>query len=173
LTLRITNNISSVTLKWTGAANASGYYIYRKTKGQNKYYLIKNIKNPNTNTWKDSTSKAIVNGRKSSYYVKAYFKKSTTAVSKTATTTNYYLSRPEPWADGRNLDWNTNKYADGYVTEKVGQERPYYSTQQSIHKNFWPKGLTFYNGRVHAYKYVNGIRYQSAWSKKVSYNYFN
>lgn len=173
MTLKITNNISSVTLKWSGAANASGYYIYRKTKGQDKYYIIKNIKNPNTYTWKDTTKKAIVNGRKSSYYVKAYFKKSTTTVSKTATTTNFYLSRPEPWADGSHLDWKTNKYADGYVTEKVGQERPYYDTEESIHKNFWPKGWTFYKGRVYAYKYVNGIRYQSAWSKKISYNHFN
>ena len=58
-----------ITVKWSKAANANGYVIYRSTKKSSGYKLIKTIKNGNTVSF---VNKKLSKGRKYYYKVRAF-----------------------------------------------------------------------------------------------------
>lgn len=169
--INITNQNGSVKLKWkkSNDTGVKGYYIYRKRAGESNFTKVTTIKNPKTVTWTDKSSKTVVNGKKVQYYIKAYYGKSNSIVTKSAEYTNYYLSKPKASKSGDYIKWKKVSKASGYevnyqssiwgdVKEKVSNN----VTKMDVYDSFnsW--------ARVRAYKKVNGKYYYSAWSEKIS-----
>ncbi|MBQ6501839.1 MAG: fibronectin type III domain-containing protein, partial [Mogibacterium sp.] len=57
------------TVRWSKAANADGYVIYRSTRKKSGYKLIKTIKSGNTVSF---VNKKLAKGKKYYYKVRAY-----------------------------------------------------------------------------------------------------
>jgi hypothetical protein len=67
--LKLTAASKSVTLKWSKAAGASGYEIYRYNSKTKKYDKVKTIKDASTLTWKNTK---LTKGTTYKYKVRAY-----------------------------------------------------------------------------------------------------
>lgn len=173
----VVNQNGSVKLTWTKCAEASGYKVYRKAKGQDKYYLLKTIKNNTVTSYTDKTEKSIVNGRKSQYYISPYYADASVKVYKSSEKMNYYLKRGEVVSVNTNgskklkVSWKKNDNATGYQVrystdksfakyngEKINSKKVVTKTFGSLKKN------KNYYVKVRAYKTVNGKTYYSAWS---------
>ena len=177
----VTNQDGSVKIKWTKIDGVAGYKIYRKSEGQDKYSRIKTIEDASKNYYTDKNEKAIVNGKKSQYYVVPFYSKTNSVVTKSAVKTNYYLKREVlssvntngskklkvTWkkndkATGYQVRYSTSKSFDSYKTSKITSKNTLTKTLKDLKKN-----KTYYV-KVRAYKTVNGTNYYSAWSTTKS-----
>jgi len=166
--LTITNQNGSVKLKWKNNSNTGvkGYYIYRKRAGESKYTKAATISNPKTVTWTDKSSKTVTSGKKAQYYIKAYYGKSHSVVTKSAEYTNYYLSRPTLSISGDYLKWTKVSNAGGYeiyIDNSIWGDM-YYDVSNKVTKYKASAGAE--DAKVRAWKKVNGKYYYSAWSNK-------
>ena len=66
-----TASTSYITVKWSSVANAQGYYVYRKMKGDSCYSLIKTISSASTLKYKD---KDLIKGQYYYYAIVPYTK---------------------------------------------------------------------------------------------------
>jgi len=166
--LTITNQNGSVKLKWKNNSNSGvkGYYIYRKRAGESKYTKAATIKKAKTVTWTDKSSKTLKNGKKAQYYIKAYYGKSNSVVTKSAEYTNYYLSKPTLSVSGDYMKWTKVSGASGYevyVDNSIWGDLYYdVSSKETKYKTSAGAG----DVKVRAFKKVNGKYYYSAWSNK-------
>lgn len=173
----ITNQNGSVKLKWTKVSGVEGYEVYRKSEGQEKYSRITTVKGSSKNYYTDKSEKAIVNGKKSQYYILPYYSESSSVVTKTAVKTNYYLKQGElssvatngskklkvKWkkntkATGYQVRYSTDKSFDSYKTSKITSKNTLTKTLKSL------KAKKTYYVKVRAYKTVSGVNYYSSWS---------
>ena len=173
----ITNQNGSVKLNWTKVNGVEGYKVYRKSEGQEKYFLIKTIKSAGKNYYTDKAEKAIVNGKKSQYYIVPYYADSNNVVTKTSVKTNYYLKKEvissveSNGSKALKVSWKKNNKATGYqIRYSRSESFDSYNTVKVTSKNTLSKtvknlksGKTYYV-KVRAYKTVNGVTSYSAWS---------
>ena len=150
------------------------------------YYRIKTIEGAGKNTYTDKAEKAIVNGKKSQYYIVPYYATSSNVVTKTSVKTNYYLKKETissvetkgskalkvAWqknakATGYQVRYSTSKSFDSYKTAKLTSKNTLSKTLKDLKKN-----KTYYV-KVRAYKTVNGNKIYSAWSGKKSIKTIN
>ena len=155
-------------LKWKNNSNTGvkGYYIYRKRAGESKYTKAVTISNPKTVTWTDKSSKTVTSGKKAQYYIKAYYGKSHSVITKSAEYTNYYLSRPTLSISGDYLKWTKVSNAGGYeiyIDNSIWGDM-YYDVSNKVTKYKASAGAE--DAKVRAWKKVNGKYYYSAWSNK-------
>ena len=143
----------------------------------NKYYLIKTLKGAGKTTYTDKAEKAIVNGKKSQYYIVPYYAKSSNVVTKTSVKANYYLKKQNissvetKGSKSLKVAWKKNNKATGYqVRYSRSESFNSYNTVKITSKNTLSKtlkdlkkGKTYYV-KVRAYKTVNGVTSYSAWS---------
>lgn len=167
--LGITNQNGSVKLKWGKSSDTGvkGYYIYRKRAGESKYTKAVTINGRNTVTWTDKSSKTVQADKKAQYYIKAYYGKSNSVVTKSAEYTNYYLGRPTASKSGDYIKWTKVSGASGYEIYEKNMDFTIYhevSNTKTKYKVFDGWGQIY--AKVRAYKKVNGKYYYSAWSKE-------
>ncbi|MBQ6165644.1 MAG: fibronectin type III domain-containing protein, partial [Clostridia bacterium] len=118
ITPTLANGKTGMTLTWTKAEGADGYYVFRKT-GTGSYTTLKKIADPDTLIYIDTTA---VSGTQYTYSVRAY--KSTTKGAYTAKT----MTRLDPvtptltnTASGITVGWTKVTGATGYyVYRKEG-----------------------------------------------------
>ena len=169
--LKISNLNGGVKLKWQKCSDTSvkGYYIYRKRAGESKYTKAATISSRSTVTWTDKTSKTVQGGKKAQYYIKVYYGKSNSVVTKSAEYTNYYLGRPTASVSGDYIKWTKVSGASGYEIYENKMDMTIYhqvSNTKTKYKVFDDVGPIY--AKVRAYKKVNGKYYYSAWSKEKS-----
>ncbi|MBR5428229.1 MAG: fibronectin type III domain-containing protein, partial [Clostridia bacterium] len=118
ITPTLANGKTGMTLTWTKAEGADGYYVFRKT-GTGSYTTLKKIADPDTLTYTDTTA---VSGTKYTYGVRAY--KSTTKGAYTAqsmTCLSAVTPTLENTASGITVGWTKVTGATGYyVYRKEG-----------------------------------------------------
>jgi len=173
----VTNQNGSVKISWTKAEGVAGYKVWRKADGQEKYYRIATLEGAGKTSYTDKAEKAIVNGKKSQYYIVPYYKNSSNVVTKTSVKTNYYLKKETissvetKGSKALKVKWKKNNKATGYqVRYSTSKSFDSYKTAKLTSKNTLSKTLkdlkkskTYYV-KVRAYKTVNGTTYYSAWS---------
>ena len=158
---------NTIQLKWTKAADANGYLIYR---GGVK---IKTITDGNTLTFTDA--KANTNGARYVYKIVAKAPTGTSTLSKSVTI--YRVSRPEitslvnQAASKALIKWNKNTKATGYQIHYSPKKD--FSSAKSVTVNGassvskvignLTKGNTVYF-RIRTFKTVDTIKHFSAWS---------
>ena len=158
---------NTIQLKWTKAADANGYLIYR---GGVK---IKTITDGNTLTFTDA--KANTNGARYVYKIVAKASTGTSTLSKSVTI--YRVSRPEitslvnQAASKALIKWNKNTKATGYQIHYSPKKD--FSSAKSVTVNGassvskvignLTKGNTVYF-RIRTFKTVDTIKHFSAWS---------
>ena len=118
ITPTLANGKTGITLSWTKAEGADGYYVIRKT-GSGSYTTLKKIADPDTLTYTDTTAES---GTQYTYGVRAY--KSTTKGAYTAKSMTR-LSAVTPTltntASGITVKWTKVAGATGYyVYRKEG-----------------------------------------------------
>ncbi len=118
ITPTLANSKTGMTLTWTKAEGADGYYVIRKT-GSGSYTTLKKIADPDTLTYTDTSA---VSGTKYTYGVRAY--KSTTKGAYTAKSMTF-LSAVTPTltntASGVYIKWSAVSGAAGYyISRKEG-----------------------------------------------------
>ncbi|MBO4870127.1 MAG: hypothetical protein J5585_10495, partial [Clostridia bacterium] len=149
ITPTLANGKTGMTLTWTKAEGADGYYVYRKT-GTGSYTTLAKIEDPDMLTYTDTTA---VSGTKYTYGVRAY--KSTTKGAYTAKSMTR-LSPVTPTltntASGIYVKWTKVTGATGYyVYRKAGTGS--YSLVKKIADN---ATVTFTDTAV---KDKNGVKY--------------
>lgn len=174
-TTTVSNVTGGITVKWTKAAGATGYYVYRKA-GSGSYTKVRTATTSAAGSWTDAGVKAN-NGTTYTYYVVAYGgtakltgnKKTATIVRLTtmATPTASNLAGAKAkftWkknasATGYQVQWSTSStFASGNKTATISNNATLTYTATGL-----TKGKTYY-GRVRAYKKVGTATYYSGWS---------
>ena len=163
----LTPTTTGIKVEWKKVAGATGYYVYRNGT------LVTTIKSGSTISYLDK--KAVSNGIKYTYEIKAYA--STGESDKIKTATTYYLTRPEissitsPKKAQIKLSWGKNAKATGYQIQYSTTKSFTEKKSVSITKNTTVSkllssleaGQTYYV-RIRAYKTVSGTKYYSPWS---------
>lgn len=171
----------STVIAWKKVPDATGYFVYRATNG-GKYKLIKTISNAGVCRLADK--KAVTNGSKYIYCVKAYVKVAGVVYTsdRSEGVTTYFINQGRTTSitsgvrSACTVRWKTNSAATGYQVQ--------YSTSSTFAKNArlvtvagrstgyrTLKGLksgTKYYVRVRTYKKVGKNTYYSAWSSACS-----
>lgn len=106
---------TSITVSWKKVRGASGYYVYRKIAGTDKWTRIATVKGNSKVEYTDEKAYAgqyiytvrAYNGEK----ISPYNSNGMTAKTKIATPANVQAASG---TDGIEVDWNTVKYATGY-----------------------------------------------------------
>lgn len=178
----VSNAASGISVKWSKASGSTGYYIYRKAGSENTYSKVASIRSGSTVSWTDS--KAMSNGKKYVYTVKAY--KTVSGVTYNSSYTSgkiiYRLSRPSissltnSASKTFKVTWSKNSKASGYQVQYAVSDTfsnastKTYSGYNTVTGTITglTKGKTYYV-RVRSCKTAGNIKYYSAWSpsKKV------
>ena len=112
----LTNESKGIKVSWKKTANASGYYVYRKT-GKGKFQKVATIKKGTTTSWTDASVKN-KNGTTYQYQVYAYkgSVKSKVSASKAIIrlTVNKLTSVKNVKGRKLTVKWTRNKKAAGY-----------------------------------------------------------
>ena len=164
------NCVSSILLKWTEAAGADGYLIYRNG------VKIKTITGGNTLTFTDTTATA--NGTRYVYEIFSKASEGTSTLSKSVTI--YRLARPEITSLTNQevskvlIKWKNNAKASGYqIQYSLNKDFSPVESVQSVTVNGassvsrvianLKKGKTVYF-RMRVFKTVDTKKYYSSWS---------
>ncbi|MGN1267869.1 MAG: fibronectin type III domain-containing protein [Dorea sp.] len=119
---------TTVEVKWTQVAGASGYYLYRKLEGTSNWTQIATITSGTTLSWID---KSVTNGKRYYYIVKGYYKDSIGDVSDEKSTLFFNgpsvisLSRKSK-STKMTVKWSRNTAVSGYQIQ--------YATNRLFHK---------------------------------------
>jgi len=176
-TTTVANAAKGVTVKWTKAAGASGYYVYRKA-GSGKYAKVKTVAKAAAGSWTDTAVKA-KNGTTYTYYVVAYGGTAKLTGGNKAAVVVRLTSPAAPGATNvsgkkAKFTWKKNAKANGYQVQwSTSSAFKSGNKSKTITKNSTlsftatglKKGKTYYV-RVRSYKKVGGKTYYSAWSTK-------
>lgn len=173
--LKAQNTAAGVTVKWTKASNASGYYVYRKSEG-GRWKRIAAVKGGNKTGYTDKTVKS-KNGKMYIYTVKAYNGENVSTYSrgglKIYCLTAPALSRPVSKSAGEiQVNWKQNKKADGYQLQYARsadfqKQKVTKTVKTAVSKKITKlKQKKTYYVRVRSYKKTGGVVYYSAWSKR-------
>lgn len=158
-----------VLMAWSAAKDAKGYQIYRKIQGVKGWKLVKTIKNPKKLFWKDKDAKALRNGKRAEYYVKAIYADADKKLGRGVSETIIYLNRPNVRRVGTSLSWDKNKKANGYVIisyNKKTKKFIYKATTNTTMKNVF-KNKNIQYAYVYGYREYRGQVYLSVLSKKI------
>lgn len=172
--LKAQNTAAGVTVKWTKASNASGYYVYRKSEG-GRWKRIAAVKGGNKTGYTDKTVKS-KNGKMYIYTVKAYNGENVSTYSrgglKIYCLTAPALSRPVSKSAGEiQVNWKQNKKADGYQVQYARsadfqKQKVTKTVKTAVTKKITKlKQKKTYYVRVRSCKKTGGVVYYSAWSK--------
>jgi len=176
-TTTVSNVTAGITVKWTKAAGATGYYVYRKA-GSGGYSKVRTVTTAAAGSWTDSGVKAN-NGTTYTYYVVAYGGtakltggKKTAAIARLATPATpaaanlsgrkaKFAWKKNASATGYQVQWSlSSTFASGNKSATITKNTTLTYTTAAL-----TKGKTYY-GRVRAYKKVGTTTYYSAWSAK-------
>ncbi len=169
----LTNESKGIKVSWKKAANASGYYVYRKT-GKGKFQKVATIKKGATTTWTDTSAKN-KNGTTYQYQVYAYKGnvKSKVSASKTIIrlTANKLTSVKNVKGRKLSVKWTRNKKTAGYeiqysTSKKFkGPKTVKVSGNKKVSKTIagMKKGKTTYV-RIRCYKMSGKTKHVSCWS---------
>ena len=169
----LTNESKGIKVSWKKAANASGYYVYRKT-GKGKFQKVATIKKGATTTWTDTSAKN-KNGTTYQYQVYAYKGnvKSKVSASKTIIrlTANKLTSVKNVKGRKLSVKWTRNEKTAGYeiqysTSKKFkGAKTVKVSGNKKVSKTIagMKKGKTTYV-RIRCYKMSGKTKHVSCWS---------
>lgn len=175
--LKAKHTAAGVTVKWTKASNASGYYVYRKSEG-GRWKRIAAVKGGNKTGYTDKTVKS-QNGKMYIYTVKAYNGENVSPYSrgglKVYCLTAPALSNPVSESAGEiRVNWKQNKKADGYQIQYARsadfqKQKVTKTVKTAVSKKITKlKQKKTYYVRVRSYKKTGGVVYYSAWSKRAA-----
>ena len=171
------SNVSAgIRLSWRRAANATGYYVYRKT-GNGRFQKVKTIRNASTVSWTDTKVKS-KNGTTYQYQVAAYSGSVSSKVSASKTITRLTANKLKSvknlkgkklqvkWAknaksSGYEIQYSTSKNFKGAKTLRISSGK---KTSTKISSGL-KKNKTYYV-RIRCYKKSGKISSVSCWSGK-------
>ena len=171
----------SVTVSWTILADAKGYELYRSTKKNKKYVLVKDITNGSIGSYTDKTKK-LLTGTKYYYKVKAYaydangqkiYGTESEPKKITYSVPAVKLNSVKPVANGGlKLKWGKVKGADGYEiyrSKKVdGKYKKFKTVESGSVKSYTAdaksvKGSYYY--KIRAYRMNGNKKVYGAYSE--------
>lgn len=165
----INNAANGITVAWNKVKDASGYYVYRKAKGESAYKKIK------TTSAVSFTDTSVKNGVLYSYKVYAYkgtVKSKASAVKSYLYAAKTELSTVSSTVKGKiTAKWKANKKASSYQLYITTKKTPtggktYKSTGTKYTAKSLKSGKTYYVF-VRSVIKSGGKTYYSAWSTKA------
>ena len=165
-----------VKVSWHKVSGVEKYEVLRKVSGKDdEYKRIKTITDGST-SYKDTSSKAVVNGRRSYYKVVAVFDTDAEVNGESYGKTNVFLNRGKISSvtaakKAFTVKWNKNSKAEGYeIMYSTSSSFDDYETVYISSKNTTSKKISGlkagkkYYVKVRSYKTYNNTEYPSAWS---------
>ncbi len=126
-----TNASGGVTLTWSAADGASGYYVYRKISGETSFTLLATISSASTLTYTDATA---TNGTTYIYQIRAYSGDSTCASGNTEIIylLNGGITSLTNSSDGVVIKWSKNSAASKYLLYRKASGESEYTLLTTI-----------------------------------------
>ncbi len=169
---------TSIKVSWNKVSGASGYRIYRSTKKDSGYSLVKTVSSGSTTSWTNSSLKT---GTTYYYKVRAYKTSGGTKIFGAYSSVKSLKAKPavpgsvkvtSASSTKAKVSWNKVSGASGYEVYRSTKKDSGYKRVKTTSSTSWTnsslkKGTTYYY-KVRAYKTVNGKKVYGAYSSVKS-----